>query len=301
MIKGGPSNIEVERGKGMNNAFPRTMVGGVSLPRMIIGCNWITGFSHRSASGDAMIRKTHHHPESVSSILETFLAEDIDAVLGLFDKDPNLVSAIHMAEERTGKKMILLDEPVINVDDNAAARREAEQTIKECAKRGATFCIPLHSCVEQLINKNKGTMDRLPDYLYMIREAGMIPGLSAHMPEVVQYTDANGYDVETYIQIYNCMGFLMQVEIESAAKVIHNAKKPVITIKPCAAGRTTPFVGLNFSWNTIRPQDMVCIGCFNAGEAAEDIEISRAAIERRLPQIANRTSPLVTDIIKGET
>ena len=26
--------------------FPRTMVGGVSMPRMIIGCNWISGFSH---------------------------------------------------------------------------------------------------------------------------------------------------------------------------------------------------------------------------------------------------------------
>lgn len=284
----------------MKDLFPRTMVGGVSLPRMIIGCNWISGFSHRSASGDTMIRKTHHAPESVSAIFETFLQDDINALLGLFDKDPNLIKAVHMAQEKTGKEMIIMDEPIINVDDSAMARKEAEQTIRRCAERGAKFCLPLHSCVEQLINKNTGTMDRLPDYLYMIREAGMIPGLSAHMPEVIQYSDANEYDVETYIQIYNCMGFLMQVEIESVAKVIHNAKKPVLTIKPCAAGRTTPFVGLNFSFNTIRPQDMVCIGCFNPGEAAEDIEIARAALERRLPVIESRNSPLVTDVIKGE-
>ena len=161
------------------------------------------------------------------------------------------------------------------------------------------FCLPLHSCVEQLINKNTQTMDRLPDYLKMIRDAGMIPGLSAHMPEVIQYADLNDYDVETYIQIYNCMGFLMQVEIESVAKVIHAAKKPVITIKPCAAGRTTPFVGLNFSYNTIREKDMVCIGCFNSDEAVEDIEFARAAIERRQPGVTNRNSPLVTSAIKG--
>lgn len=49
------------------------------------------------------------------------------------------------------------------------------------------------------MNKNKRTMDRLPDYLAMIRDNGMIPGLSAHMPEVIQYADLNGYDVETYI------------------------------------------------------------------------------------------------------
>jgi hypothetical protein len=44
------------------------------------------------------------------------------------------------------------------------------------------------------------------------------------------------------------MGFLMQVEVETVNQIIHAAKKPVMTIKPMAAGRTTPFVGLNFSW-----------------------------------------------------
>ena len=220
--------------------FPRTMVGGVSLPRMIIGCNWISGFSHTGAAGDNMIRKAHQDPASTAAIFETFLNQGIDAVLGLFNVDPNLKKAVDMAQDKTGKKMILIDEPVLNMDDNPMARMEAEQEIKKCAANGATFCLPLHSCVEQLMNKNKKTMDRLPDYLAMIRDAGMIPGLSAHMPEVIQYADLNDYDVETYIQIYNCMGFLMQVEIESVIKVIHAAKKPVITIKPCAAGRTTP-------------------------------------------------------------
>lgn len=275
------------------------MVGDVSMPRLIIGCNWVSGFSHLSAAGDTMIRQTHCGPQSVSSIFETFLKHDIDAVLGLFDVDKNLLPAVNLAQERSGKKMVIIDEPILNMDNSPAARLEAKKKIDECAQRGATFCMPLHSCVEQLVNKNTMTMDRLPDYLYMIREAGMVPGLSAHMPEVVQYADLNEYDVETYIQIYNCLGFLMQVEIESVAKVIQNAKKPVITIKPLAAGRTTPFVGLNFVYNTIREQDMVAIGCFDANQADEDIEISRAAIERRTPQISNRNSPLETSVITG--
>ncbi len=283
----------------MDKKFPRVKVGNVSLPRLIIGCNWISGFSHLSASGDMLIRQTHCGPESVSEIFEEFLKYDINAVLGLFGIDKNLIPAVNLAQERTGKKMILIDEPVINVDDSKEARKEAKKVIDECAERGATFCLPLHSCVEQLVNKNTQTIDRLPDYLYMIREAGMIPGLSAHMPEVVQYADLNEYDIETYIQIYNCMGFLMQVEIESVAKIIHAAKKPVITIKPIAAGRTTPFVGLNFSFNTIREKDMVAVGTFDANEAAEDIEISLAAIERRLPNVEHRNSPFETSVIKG--
>lgn len=284
----------------MDTKFPRTEVAGISLPRLIIGCNWVSGFSHTGPAKDEQILRRHNSPESVASVFEAFLNEDVNACLGLFGVDHDLLDAVRLAEERTGKTMIMLDEPVLNMDDTPMARHEAELTIKECAKRGATFCLPLHSCVEQLINKNKKTMDRLPDYLSMIRDAGMIPGLSAHMPEVIQYADLNEYDVETYIQIYNCMGFLMQVEIESVIKTIHHAKKPVITIKPCAAGRTTPFVGLNFSFNTIREQDMVCIGCYDASEAMEDIEYSRAAIERRLPNIRPRSSPFASDAIAGK-
>lgn len=279
--------------------FPTTTVAGIKLPRLVIGCNWISGFSHQTPAKDQLIRQKHSSPESVADIFTVFLNEGINAVLGLFGVDEDLKDAVKLAEQRTGREMIIMDTVVLNVDNTAMARKEAENEIKESARRGAKFCLPLHSCVEQLLNKNTETIDRLPDYLEMIREAGMIPGLSAHMPEVIQYTDANHYDVETYIQLYNCMGFLMQVEIESVAKIIHNARKPVITIKPCAAGRVTPYVGLNFSYNTIRDQDMVCIGCFNAHEAVEDIEYARAAIERRIPCIEARDSPLNTGVIKG--
>ena len=149
-----------------------------------------------------------------------------------------------------------------------------------------------------MVNKNKQTIDRLPDYLKMIRNNNMIPGLSCHMPELIVYSDLNEYDVETYIQIYNCAGFLMQVEVEYINKVIWTAKKPVMTIKPMAAGRVSPFVGLNFSWHTIRPIDMITVGCLSPEEAEEDIEISRAAFEGRLPELEGRNSPKKTEIMK---
>jgi len=118
------------------------------------------------------------------------------------------------------------------------------------------------------------------------------------MPEIIQYSDLNGYDVETYIQIFNCLGFLMQVEIESVIRIIHDAKKPVMTIKPMAAGRTTPYVGLTFNWNVLRPQDMITVGCIDEREVHEDVEISLAALEHRLPNLKGRSSPAKQSIIK---
>jgi hypothetical protein len=50
-------------------------------------------------------------------------------------------------------------------------------------------------------------------------------------------------------------------------------------------------VGLNFNWATIRPGDLVAVGCYDPGEVHEDVEISLASFERRWPHIGMRTSP----------
>ena len=282
----------------MSELFPRTMVGGVSLPRMLMGTNWILGYSHTSAAADQLINRRNRNRDAIAEIAQCFLSKGVDAVMGPLMENPVMLDGIHQAEDKTGKQMILIDTPSFNMDDNADARREAEKVIRRSAQVGSKFCLIHHSCAEQLVNKNKQTMDRLPDYLKMIRDAGMIPGLSAHMPEVIVYSDQNEYDVETYIQLYNCMGFLMQVEIEYIHKVIWNAKKPVMTIKSMAAGRCSPFVGLTFSYATLRPCDMVTVGCLTPEEAMEDLEIGMAAIERRPPDLAGRNSPNKTSIMK---
>lgn len=271
--------------------FPRTTVAGLSLSRMIIGTNWMLGWSHTSPAADHQIKRRFPDGESAWPMLKTFLDRGVDTIMGMMQQEKVMQDAVNIAQERSGKKMIVIDTPILNVDDNEAARREARATIRRSREAGSTFCFLHHSCAEQLVNKNKHQIVRLDDYTDMIRQEGMIPGLSAHMPELITYSDENGYDVETYIQIYNCMGFLMQIEVETIANIIHNAKKPVMTIKPMAAGRVSPFVGFNFVWNTIRDCDMVTVGCTDAEEAAEDIEISLAAIERRLPGIEKRSSP----------
>ena len=271
--------------------FPRTTVGGVSLSRMLIGTNWLLGWSHTSASADAQIKRRYDSAQAFKPVLEAYLRHGVDSIMAPFGASPELMEAIRDTEQKMGREILLIDTPTLNVDDNPQARREAEQTVKESARRGAKFCLLHHSCAEQLVDKNKGVIRRLDDYTKMIRDAGMIPGLSAHMPELIVYSDANGYDVETYIQIFNCMGFLMQVEIETVASIIQNAKKPVMTIKSMAAGRCSPYVGLTFSWNAIREKDMVTVGAFSAQEAEEDIEISLAAIEHRFPDLEKRSSP----------
>lgn len=277
--------------------FPRTEVAGISLPRLLIGTNWLLGWSHTGAAADRSIREKFQKPEDFYPVFEAYLEHGIDAIMAPVSTQPLCLDAIKYAEQKSGRRLIIIDTPAINVDDSPSARAEAAKTIKHSREIGATFCLIHHTSAEQLVNKNQKSITRLPDYLAMIRDEGLLPGLSAHMPELVTYSDANGYDVETYIQIFNCMGFLMQIEVESVARIIRNAKHPVMTIKPMAAGRTTPFVGLNFNWAVLRDCDMITVGAGSAAEAREDIEISLAALERREPELAARSSPFKQDIL----
>ena len=271
--------------------FPRTSVEGLSLPRMIIGTNWLMGWSHTGQAADQAIRERYATAESMYPVFQAFLEHGADAVMGPISQSPLLLDAIQYAQDRSGQAITMIDTPMLDMSDSAEGRRAAQEIITQSAKAGSALCMIHHSSIEQLVNRRLAVIERIDDYTQMIREAGMIPGATAHMPEVVLYADKNGYDLQAYVQIYNCLGFLMQVEVEQVASIIQNAKKPVMAIKAMAAGRCTPYVGLTFAWNCLRPQDMVVVGCNTPGEVHEDAEISLAAIEHRFPAMKKRASP----------
>ena len=279
------------RGDKTMQEFPRTTVAGISLPRLLIGSNWMLGYSHTSAAADDMIKRRYDTREAVSAMVEAYLEYGINAMMAPFSQSSILAEGAKLAQQRTGRKVILIDTPILDMSDSREGREAALREIRHGKDIGSDFCLIHHASCEQLVSKLKGTMDRLPDYLDMIRQCGMVPGLSAHMPEIILYADQNEYDVETYIQMYNAAGFLMQVEVETVHKMIWQAKKPVMAIKPMAAGRLTPFVGLTFSFATLREKDMVVVGAHTPREVHEDVEIALAAIERRPPNIGKRSSP----------
>ena len=145
--------------------------------------------------------------------------------------------------------------------------------------------MPHQSTTDLMLDRCTRKLRKMDLLFTMMRERKLIPGLSTHMPETIIYADETGADVETYISLFNLMGFMMPIEVDWVARVIRNAKKPVMCIKPMAAGQVRPLQGLTFVWNTIRDQDMVTVGVMTPDEAAEDIELSLSILERRTAKI----------------
>ncbi len=261
--------------------FPRTDVGGVSMPRLLAGTNWFLGYSHTSRAQDQFI-KQYQSRQNMADILTVFAEAGVDAVMG-----PHMTGDLHGAicdaEARTGRSFSRIITPHFNILPGGEDDMEPERVFARCKDEGATFCLPHQGVTDALVDRREKKIRDLDIYTKMIRDHDMIPGLSTHMPESIVYADAQDADVETYIQLYNASGFLMQVEADWVMRIISNARKPVMTIKPLAAGRLLPVVGMSFVWNTIRDQDMVTIGTTTPDEAREIIDISRELLERRVP------------------
>lgn len=268
--------------------FPRTLVGGVSLSRMIIGTNWFLGWSHTTSAKDDFIKENIADRKKIADILEVFFRAGVDTIMGMISNPP-LVDAIAEAEDRTGTGCIVVSTPHFPITPQVPEKGfdwgEVDKVLERDARLGATFCMPHQGTTDALVDRCTRQIRWMDQLSKRIREHGMIPGLSTHMPESIIYADETDLDVETYISIYNLHGFLMQVEVDWVNRVIRDAKKPVMTIKPMAAGQVRPLQGLTFVWNTIRPQDMVTVGTMTPKEAAEVIEISMSILEQRPAEV----------------
>ena len=262
--------------------FPRTKIEDLSVSRLLMGTNWWLGFSHTSAAKDDQIKRTMT-PERIADIMEVFLNAGVDGLIG--HPDEKLLAAIDIAQDRTGRQVIKLGTPTLDLSGAPDADDNTRRAIDACAEMGCRVCLPHQQTTDALLDRRARVIRDMDRYAAMIRDSGMIPGLSTHMPEAPVYADETGLDCEAYIQIYNAAGFLMQIEVDWVHRMIWQRKKPVITIKPLAVNKVLPLVGLAFNWSTIRDRDMVCVGTSTPDEAREVIEISLSLLQRRMSEV----------------
>jgi hypothetical protein len=269
--------------------FPRTQIEDLSVSRMIMGTNWFLGFSHTSKAKDDFIKQRQTRAE-IARVVTAFMSEGVDTMLGGRPGAAHLLEAIADAEQATGRECIMIGSPGLDLSETPEAADANARTLDEFAACGVKVCCPHQATTDRLLDIRRMVIHEMDQICEMIRHRGMIPGLSTHRPETVRVADQTDLDVATYIQIYNAAGFMMPLEVDWHHRIIQNAAKPVLTIKPLAAGRLLPLVGLAFSWSTIRDQDMVAIGCLTADEASEVIEISRSLLENRTSRVELQTT-----------
>lgn len=291
MINKGPAqsqagNIRLsERGKEVDLAgFPRALIGDVSVSRMIIGTNWFLGYTHCTGAKSKSVERMVTDPQSIADIIEVFFEAGVDTIMCPHTKTC-MFDAIHEAEQRTGTQAIIISTPSFPLDARTPFdgfdTSECARILDAEAAKGVSICMPHTSTTDCMVDMCTREIRQMDVLCRQIRERGMVPGLSTHVPETIIFADETGLDVEAYIQPFNYMGFLMHIEVDWAARIIRDAAKPVVTIKTMAAGQLRPFQALTFCWNAIRDRDMVTVGTMAPEEAEELVQLSLDILERR--------------------
>ena len=61
--------------------FPRTEVGGISLPRLVCGSNWILGYSHWTEAKDRFIKELFDTPTKIADLVEESVLREVSLPL----------------------------------------------------------------------------------------------------------------------------------------------------------------------------------------------------------------------------
>jgi hypothetical protein len=262
--------------------IPTTTIGGLEISRLTIGTNPFFGYSHVSPARDEFLRR-HFTDERIEEVIEVCARAGMNAVVA--PPNERLRPILDRVERTTGVHIAWFCTPGMSYP-----WPNWRDEIRMCADCGAEFIMP-HTCyTDGAQHSGRCEIENYEAIAAFIREVGARPGLSTHRPETIVTADKAGYDVDVYIQPFNAQGFLCQVETDWVARVIREAKKPVIAIKPLGAGRILPPTGLHFVYNFLRPIDTVCIGMMSPEEAREDVAI----VEQILAGAATDVDPAWT-------
>lgn len=264
----------------MVNMIPTIKLEQLEVSRLICGSNPFCAISHFSVSRD-MFFEEFFTLDRVAEIMGYVLEEfGVNAIVS--SPREKIAKAIDIVEEETGTRYIWFCTPSGSRETVKGLEKDILNQVRWCADNGVEVCMPHRSYTDAYINTATRVIEGYPEIAAAIRDMGMIPGLSTHYYESIQIADQRGYDAPVIIQPLNTLGFQSDIEVNTLIKAINSTRKQIINIKPLAAGRIIPEIGLDFCFNNIKENDFVCCGFDNIQSADYDCQL----VEKILKKIA---------------
>ncbi|MGB9681516.1 MAG: hypothetical protein ACP5RW_04330 [bacterium] len=253
--------------------IPQVEISGVKVSRFICGTNPFNGYSHFSKARDIFMQR-YFTVDKVLEVLEKCQELGINSLIGPINEKTCLVQ-----EEliRRGRPPMVWVSTTLGWLDKELLKKETKIAAEVGNKLHAIHC----SFVDSHLVSSKNEIEDIEDLLKYIRDLGMIPGISTHRPETLTVLANSNYDIEFVILPFNSIGFLSNLEVNWIAKMIREFPKPIIAIKPLAAGRLMPEQGIPFVAENIKPNDTIAIGVMSPEEVEEDVAIFLDTLQKQ--------------------
>jgi len=262
--------------------LPQVRLGRHSISRLICGANPFNAGSHLSVFFNYELRR-YYTPEQVLKTLcrcEEVGVNCWQSVLGNLEWHRRLVDQ--------GSKMRFL-----------ALDTGEPQSIAELV-RGGTIGIAHHGEYTDRMFK-KGSLEPVGDFLKRVRDAGVLAGVSTHMPAVVDAIESKGWEVDYYMtcvyerhrtaaELEKLLGqapipvgeVYLPLDPPRMFQAMRQTRRPCLAFKILAAGRLSErpaWVEQAFreTFAGIKPSDAVIVGMYDrvSDQPAQNAELVR--------------------------
>jgi len=273
--------------------LPTIKLGPHEVTRLIIGGNPIYGYSHFNHIL-SQYQTAWHTPERVVELLQHAEAQGINTWQSSY-AERTLADLEQYRSAGGTMHWLCLGKP--DWDQNP-------QLINETARNKPIGIAPHGSLGERLHRQKK--LGVLTDLLKRIRDTGVLVGLSAHNPALLELSEEKGWDVDYYMC---CLYYLTRPaeEFQSALggelplgeiylrsdpprmfKVIRATRKPCLAYKILAAGRRIESSAqvrqcFDTAFNSIKSTDAVIVGMYQQlnDQVGENASIVRELCTRK--------------------
>jgi hypothetical protein len=273
--------------------LPTIRLGPHEVTRLIVGGNPVYGYSHFNKHFDRHLTEWHT-PERVLELLKRCEACGINAWQNSY-AERTLADLDRYREAGGTMHWLCLGKPDWD--------RHPEH-IADAARHKPIGIAPHGALAERL--HRQGKHDILTDLLKRIRDQGVLVGLSAHDPRLIEVAEEKGWDVDYYM---TCLYYLTRPKEETRKllgddlplgeiylpsdpprmfKVIRSTARPCLAYKVLAAGRRVGSPSevrrcFETAFAEIKPTDAVIVGIYQqfGDQVGEDAALVREIASSR--------------------
>lgn len=255
--------------------LPTARLGKYEVSRLIIGSNPFYGYSHASRALDQHMREWGT-PDHICAALQEAERNGINTFQT--NGGDRAITDIRLYRERGGKLQVI-----------ALIKERPDDAVKNLRP----IAVSHHGEATDMLFRQE-RMDEVREFTKRVRQAGVLVGVSTHKPEVIEYIEERGWDVDFYMgcaynrtrtpdEIRQLLGQLplppnelyLEKDPERMFAVMRQTRKSCLAFKILAAGRVAGSpesldAAFRSTFAAIKSKDCVIVGIYR--QFKEEIE-----------------------------
>ncbi len=250
-------------------SLPKVRFGDAEISRMVMGCNQFYGYSHFNGLLDKLMVDWNTSDRICQTLLQC-QQNGINAYQYAHRENP--LKDLELFRSMGGNMHLIATDPTLGPPEEVVRRTKA-------------MALYLHGERTDVLFR-EGKMDQAQEYTKKVRQAGVRVGIGTHKPEVVEYAEEHGWDVDFYMLcVYNrtrtpeefrkLLGVLplpasdvyLETDPLRAYQVARQTPKTCFLFKILAAGRVVASPesidkAFKQAFDSIKPQDCIVVGMY---------------------------------------